>query len=81
MKQLAKTTACLGIAAVLLSCKSSEASRYDAGYSDGYAEGYNTMLEIRATIVEGDWGDEVYSLGYKNGRAEGVKDALAKKNK
>jgi hypothetical protein len=38
-------------------------------------------LEIRATIVEGDWNDEAYSRGYKDGRSEGVKDALAKKTK
>jgi hypothetical protein len=81
MEGLAKTTICLGIAAILLSCKSSGASRYDSGYSDGYAEGYNTTLEIRATIVEGDWNDEAYSRGYKDGRSEGVKDALAKKTK
>ncbi|MDA9991175.1 hypothetical protein N9E48_10265 [Paracoccaceae bacterium] len=41
--------------------------RFDAGYSDGYAVGYNTECKIRATLVEGDWEDPDYSGGYSKG--------------
>lgn len=46
--------------------------RYDVGYSDGYAVGYNTACEIRATLIEGDWKDEDYSRGYAAGHTDGV---------
>lgn len=45
---------------------------YDRGYSDGYAVGYNTTCEIRATMIEGDWSDEDYSRGYAEGQTEGT---------
>ena len=57
---------------LLLGCGPNEESRYDSGYSDGYAEGYNTECEIRSTLVAGNWDDEAYSRGYKNGRADGI---------
>ena len=28
--------------------------KYDAGYDDGWAAGYNTTCKIRATMIEGD---------------------------
>ena len=46
--------------------------RYDVGYDDGYAVGYNTACEIRATLIEGDWGNEHYSKGYSEGQTAGI---------
>ena len=57
----------------LFGCESAD-SRYDAGFNDGYAVGYNTTCEIRATLVEGDWDDDNYSAGYRDGYAEGAID-------
>jgi hypothetical protein len=45
---------------------------YDRGYNDGYAVGYNTTCEIRATLVEGDWSNEDYSRGYAEGPTAGT---------
>lgn len=28
---------------------------HDRGFDDGYAAGYNTTCEIRATMIDGDW--------------------------
>lgn len=61
----------------LQGCSPSADERFDTGFSDGYAEGYNTECKIRATIVEGDWSNKDYSRGYEMGRAEGV-DACKK---
>jgi len=54
-------------------CQNAE-SRYDSGYDDGYATGYNTTCQIRATLVEGDWNDKNYMLGYRDGYAAGALD-------
>ena len=35
--------------------------RLDAGYSDGYAVGYNTECKIRAILIEGDFDDALQS--------------------
>lgn len=59
-----------GLLAAVAACDNSE-GRYDTGYDDGYAAGYNTTCEIRATLVEGDWGDKDYSAGYREGYAAG----------
>lgn len=56
----------------LAGCFEDSEERYDVGYSDGYAEGYNTTCEIRATLVEGDWSSEAYSRGYNAGRLAGA---------
>jgi hypothetical protein len=48
--------------------------RYDAGYGDGYAVGFNTACEIRATLIGGDFGNEDYALGYADGVTEGIID-------
>ena len=53
--------------------------RYDVGYSDGYAAGYNAECKIRATMVEGDWDNENYSSGYSDGKQEGI-NACRNKN-
>ena len=46
--------------------------RYDAGYSDGYAVGYNTACKIRATMIEDDFDDANYSRGYAFGMEDGI---------
>jgi len=71
----------LSAVAGLSGCGESASARYDAGYGDGYAEGYNTTLQIRSTMVRGDWKDKEYSRGYSDGRSQGVREALAKKDR
>ena len=39
----------------LSGCWEDEDERFDVGYDDGYAVGYNTTCKIRATLIEGDW--------------------------
>lgn len=56
---------------VLTMCDDS-GERYDAGYSDGFAVGYNTACEIRATLVEGDFGNADYARGYADGQTAGT---------
>lgn len=51
--------------------------RFDTGYSDGYARGYNTTCEIRATLVEGDWENQHYKSGYIQGHSAGAADCRA----
>ena len=46
--------------------------RLDAGYSDGYAVGYNTECKIRTTLIEGDFDNADYSRGYYAGLADGA---------
>ena len=61
------------------SCFDSADERYDVGHSDGYAEGYNTTCKIRSTLIEGDWDDKNYSMGYEDGRSQGVAACRASK--
>lgn len=56
----------------LAACGGVDEDAYDSGYSDGYAVGYNTTCEIRATIIEGDWSNEDYSRGYADGQTDGT---------
>ena len=53
------------------SCGDSTA-RYQSGYNDGYAVGYNTACKIRTTLIEGDWSSEEYSKGYAAGVTDGI---------
>ncbi|WP_165724976.1 hypothetical protein [Pseudoalteromonas sp. SA25] len=62
----------------LQGCGPSSDERFDTGYSDGYAEGYNTTCKIRATMVEGDWDDENYSRGYRSGNTAGAQACRGK---
>jgi hypothetical protein len=62
---------------LLLSACSNE-DKFDVGYDDGYAAGYNTTCEIRATMVEGDWDNQSYSRGYKKGYETGSQDCKNK---
>jgi len=66
------------ISFVIISCSNDEKT-FDAGYNDGYAEGYNTTCEIRATMVYGHWDSKDYSKGYNVGRIDGSQQCLADK--
>jgi len=55
----------------ITACEDSE-SAYDRGYNDGYAVGYNTTCEIRATLIAGDWDNRHYSRGYADGQTDGT---------
>jgi len=46
--------------------------RFDVGFSDGYAGGFNTECKIRATLVEGDWDNANYSSGFSQGLIAGA---------
>ncbi len=46
----------------------------DVGYSDGYAVGYNTTCNIRATLIEGKWDNSDYSEAYYAGYKDGERD-------
>ena len=46
---------------------------YDSGFSDGYATGYNTTCQIRATLIN-DYDDENYRRGYNDGYIAGSDD-------
>lgn len=48
------------------------AERRDVGYSDGYAVGYNTACEIRATLVDGDFDNPDYAKAYAAGQTDGT---------
>ena len=52
--------------------KSDPDERFDVGYSDGYAVGYNTECKIRATLIEGDFENADYSRGYYLGLSDGA---------
>lgn len=54
---------------MLVGCSSE--SKYDVGYDDGYASGYNTKCEIRSTMIVGDFENESYSSGYYDGYKAG----------
>ena len=53
-------------------CGSADEDQYGIGYRDGYATGYNTACEIRATMIHGTWDDEEYSRGFADGQSAGV---------
>jgi hypothetical protein len=56
----------------------SSGERFDTGYSDGYASGYNTTCKIRVTMIEGDWSNKYYKKGYNEGYAAGSTDCRAR---
>lgn len=68
-----------GLALLLLACfyvagrwQESKADDYSAGFGDGYAVGYNTACEIRATFIRGDWSNDQYAKGYAQGQEAGI---------
>lgn len=60
----------LGVQA-LAGCADSD-ERTDVGYSDGYAVGYNTACEIRATLIDGDFENKHYAAAYASGQTDGI---------
>ncbi len=70
----------IGFVAVgsLQACSQSADERYDVGYDDGFAVGYNTTCKIRATLIDGDWENEAYSRGYREGYSEGERECKTK---
>ena len=67
--------------AMLAGCGGTDGDdRYGVGYRDGYAVGFNTTCEIRATLVEGAWDDEDYSRGYAEGQVAGTIDCNASRS-
>ena len=61
-------------------CENSQ-ERYRAGRQDGYAVGYNTACEIRATLAGNDWSSENYSRGYADGIEEGIIDCNSERKR
>jgi hypothetical protein len=57
---------------ILAACEYETAEeRYEAGYDDGYAAGYNTTCQIRPTLIRGDWEDDKYTAGHTAGYTAG----------
>ncbi|NRA54215.1 MAG: hypothetical protein HRU23_08740 [Gammaproteobacteria bacterium] len=54
--------------------------RYDVGFSDGHAVGYNAQCNIRATTVAIDLNNEDYFKGYNNGKQHGIKACIDESN-
>ena len=54
----------------IIGCSNLEKS-YGAGYSDGYAVGYNTTCKIRRTLIYGHFNSDDYARGYYQGKIEG----------
>ena len=69
----------LVLAIMLVGCDSAD-ERYEAGYDDGFAAGYNSECESRSTLIEGDWGDADYTRGYNDGDFDGRKQCRSDHN-
>jgi hypothetical protein len=67
----------LAASVLLLACGPSSEERADVGYDDGYAVGYNTECEIRATMIDGDFKHSSYSYAYQRGYADGAAACLS----
>lgn len=63
--------ACAAALAFLTGCSDPD-ERADVGFDDGYAVGYNTECQIRATLIEGDFENQAYAEAYARGRHEGA---------
>ena len=61
---------------VVAGCGPSTEKRTDVGYDDGYAVGYNTECEIRATMIDGDFKSAAYSNAYRRGYEQGAAACL-----
>lgn len=66
-------TVIAALAAVLAGCANGD-ERYDAGYSDGHAAGFNEECRFGSTLIEGDFENANYSSGYIAGQRAGVRD-------
>jgi hypothetical protein len=78
MKNIKRMLFSIFFLTTLVGCGESADSRYESGYRDGYAVGYNTTCKIRSTMIHGDWDDKDYSRGYSDGRYAGDADCRAK---
>ena len=67
------------IITTLSGCIEDSDERFDVGYDDGYAVGYNTECKIRTTLIEGDFDSEHYSSGYNSGIYDGATACRNKK--
>jgi len=67
------------ISVALMGCADRD-ERADVGYDDGYAVGYNTACQIRATLVEGDFKNEAYAEAYARGQSDGIVACQADRN-
>ena len=72
-----KTILVMSVTLVLAACGAED--KFDTGYSDGYASGYNTTCEIRSTLIEGDFGNPSYKQGYDAGYKKGTQDCRGQK--
>ena len=70
------TATLLVLVAMSLTGYSNDEKTYDAGYSDGHAEGYNTHCEIRGTLIYGHWDSEEYTRGYHQGNRDGIENCI-----
>ena len=75
MKKVFFSVAALGLAA----CSNAE-ERYDVGYDDGYAVGYNETCKIRSTLIDGDFNNKHYSRGYSIGYTDGSLACMREQN-
>lgn len=66
------------LALVLTACGAGE-DWHGIGYRDGYAVGYNTACQIRATPIHGEFDRGEYARGYSEGMTAGVADCNASK--
>ena len=57
---------------LLAGCFDNPDERFDVGYDDGYAVGYNTECKVRTTLIEGDFDNVDYSRGYNAGLNDGI---------
>ena len=78
MSRIIRVTLILSLLITLNGCGESFDSAYDRGLDDGYAAGYNTTCNIRATLISGDWDVPGYQEGYNRGYAEGSRDCRSK---
>ena len=60
--------------------ESTKDRKYDIGYDDGFAVGYNSTCKIRSTLINGDWESPSYSEGYAEGIIDGGAECLKDKD-
>lgn len=61
------------IALFSLAACSNPDERYDTGYRDGYAVGYNGVCHLAAPVIEGDFVNSNYQTGYQAGYDAGIR--------
>ena len=63
----------------LAACSNAE-EHADVGYDDGYAVGYNTACEIRATLIDGEFENKHYAAAFARGQSDGIVACQADRN-